>query len=835
MPITKDEYRDFREELKGLLEKTFILPELEPDSKQKLGLTKKKLYQDIFSIAFMAEFGSGKSTTFDCFCDGRELSHTGFGIKTSACNISAQNIEDSAEHEYSEIIWKTYPQIVEGFATDQFRARFQELEPERFKEATKDKLVHLLDISTEHDFQLFKKAIAKEWELKEKSEDDYDKGNKNSRADTLRYATIIEKFMENVRERIGTVSKHSPEEVGKMLVFPLDWKEIWRIGKNGINNFQLDQVLFTFIAEAKLHIHSESLSYVGCKIIDCPGFFASEWDKKVAEKAMLSANAIWYIAKLDTSFKQSELEVLKELRTKGMEHKLFFSFNAYKDRDDCNKLLKASRADLIDSKLINEDSELLIYHALLALRSNQGISFIQNRLDEHTLENISRRFRGNTDTPLIDKAKREWQKSANRAYKGFLDLGEEDEGIELTDDSTRTMLDESNFKSILDMIYMKVINDGAESILVNEGSHEIISVLQTEENRLKAEENNAGKEEGRLKNELEESENMLKEFEKKCEKYSKDNDPQDDIGPGLRENFQKKFDNQPALENLKQRLTDKIYDRIKDYGLLDAFNPFGGDSQEAIKRDVRAHISEEFHDYLRTIIAVWFAEIKDGKCHAYNKKISQSIERINEKFKYFWEEATRNITNDTHILKSIEIPEISIDVKTISDDVLNNTPEIDKIMDDLDARMNIIGLIVVLIYNILIGWILNFILSFFNPDSGSVDKGVLKKNISDAVDNVIPQNKEKLTNTISEKFISPLAKNISNKTTEVMDYPKIEFKRSVEKDRRNRDDHKGKMDQLKDKVRTLRENHYEPLRKDIQEFEQRVTDALKNSNSVWRV
>ena len=108
MPITKDEYRDFREELKGLLEKTFILPELEPDSKQKLGLTKKKLYQDIFSIAFMAEFGSGKSTTFDCFCDGRELSHTGFGIKTSACNISAQNIEDSAEHEYSEIIWKAY-------------------------------------------------------------------------------------------------------------------------------------------------------------------------------------------------------------------------------------------------------------------------------------------------------------------------------------------------------------------------------------------------------------------------------------------------------------------------------------------------------------------------------------------------------------------------------------------------------------------------------------------------------------------------------------------------------------------------------------------------------
>ena len=95
----------------------------------KLRNTRRKLLEDRFSIVLLADMKAGKSTIFNAVaCGGRELSPLGTVIRTSGCEVRAQNLADENEVERAEIVWRTSEGLIRGF-DDLLLPRLRELAP----------------------------------------------------------------------------------------------------------------------------------------------------------------------------------------------------------------------------------------------------------------------------------------------------------------------------------------------------------------------------------------------------------------------------------------------------------------------------------------------------------------------------------------------------------------------------------------------------------------------------------------------------------------------------------------------------------------------------------
>lgn len=96
-----------REELLGLLgnadeivdrlNDTGDFPSVSNDLRFQINTTRQRCHEGLFSIALIAAFQSGKSTTLNAFADGREIAPRGLGgggVKTSACLVKVQNPDE---------------------------------------------------------------------------------------------------------------------------------------------------------------------------------------------------------------------------------------------------------------------------------------------------------------------------------------------------------------------------------------------------------------------------------------------------------------------------------------------------------------------------------------------------------------------------------------------------------------------------------------------------------------------------------------------------------------------------------------------------------------------
>jgi hypothetical protein len=91
--MTPKEYESLRNELIELLQKAVSVSsiseaEVDEATRNELDEIYKKAMENQFYIVLVGEFQSGKSTTFNALCGGREISPRGSGIKTSGCIIS---------------------------------------------------------------------------------------------------------------------------------------------------------------------------------------------------------------------------------------------------------------------------------------------------------------------------------------------------------------------------------------------------------------------------------------------------------------------------------------------------------------------------------------------------------------------------------------------------------------------------------------------------------------------------------------------------------------------------------------------------------------------------
>lgn len=222
-----------------------------------------------YNILIMGDFQSGKSTTLDVFCDGRQICAIGNGTPTSAVLVSATY----AEEESMVVSWRTKEQFGKIFG--------------KIKQFLPEFLWNEFDLDDELSREKLKKAIQ---ELRESKHcPNVGQGD----AKFLMLSDFILTYYDtpallNKKSLINTIA-----DIPSMTRFPNNGESTWK--ESGVSKFKIDDVLFVFIESAACFIPSKTLKKLNCTIIDSPGLFNSSYDTMVTEGAMVKAHAIMYV------------------------------------------------------------------------------------------------------------------------------------------------------------------------------------------------------------------------------------------------------------------------------------------------------------------------------------------------------------------------------------------------------------------------------------------------------------------------------------------------------------------------------------------------------------
>jgi len=222
-----------------------------------------------YTVLIMGDFQSGKSTTLNAFCDGKNISAIGKGDATSAVLVSVTY----SDTEYIKIRWRNKEELTLIF--EKIKQYLQDFDWDNFN----------LDNS------LSRKSLATAIE-------DLRNSNKCPKvgegdAKFLMLCSLILAFygtkeLEERKSHLKSVS-----DVSNFTKFPDKGESSWE--KSGIKNFTIEQALFVFIERVECFIASNTLRDLNCTIVDSPGLFNSSYDTMVTETAMQDAHAIMYI------------------------------------------------------------------------------------------------------------------------------------------------------------------------------------------------------------------------------------------------------------------------------------------------------------------------------------------------------------------------------------------------------------------------------------------------------------------------------------------------------------------------------------------------------------
>lgn len=695
MAITPEIYEKKRDELIELLENVLKLPKkwermpLINDSAPKRQETVKDLEQirsklkaNQFKIVLVAAFQGGKSTTFNIFCDGREISPVGCMLKTSACILQARNIDEREENqnERALIQWRTNEELCMGFV-ELLKTQFILLGSSRFSDNTFNQIAKNLDLDSKEDRKLLKKAVDGEWKIYHDGRRKY----KSADIDILRIATIVSEFYNDEKLK---VLKSEPEfdikDIGSLLTFAEDWDARWE--ERGINGFKFEEVVFAFIGHVECFLHSKNLSRLGCVVVDCPGLFASPWDTEVARIAMFGADAIWFLIGGDRQIGQDGLEVAQWLSDNKMDHKLFYSINGKGISRELieSRIIPANVAALKKIGLNAEQSDLALYNAFLALRAVQGKELIDGNLPTHTEKKIiehALKF----GYPRVDNIRDAWirpvRKSLETMRPGeFTTIETDEDGNELTkskiqkiDDNTiNVVLKESELEPTLVRIERHLVENRAETILVFGGSEKAKETLDKFEGILKNIINAADSSLDKLNDQKCKAQQKLKDFEEEYEKI---------VAPlkneGLDNIITKDFIDRilkPALDSGCDCSAKRIWEEALTWenlrGAVSGW--FGGNTDTGVKNIAKTIVEEEFTKKIKIGVEFWIQEHYQNRNDIFNATVIPLIVMIENQLKSKWEGVS---ADDLDTLSNVYPPRYKPNIIFDGDDVVEESLE----------------------------------------------------------------------------------------------------------------------------------------------------------------
>lgn len=327
-----------------------------------------KCEEDRYTILFVGEYQSGKTTTTNAICGGYEIGAIGKGTKTSSVPLSVHY----STNETVEIVWKSVDEIKDiikhlksqwfGLSADKFQLLITHIEDNpKYRALLLDKL------------ELIRKNTKdlSNTELEEK-----DKQFVVLASFILRYwSNFFDKNQRDVNVHISNLSAFTR--------FPKHMIKRW--WENGVADFTAEEVAFAFIREIRIGFPSIPLDQLKGEIMDCPGLFASEYDSLVTEQAMKKADAILYIFPVGKQIGDMMNVNLKTLKSRypHFKSKLFFANNL--SLIDPNKLTIYTENLDIAKRIFGQDTVVSPYDALRAYLGQIRLSYDQGCLDDKTI------------------------------------------------------------------------------------------------------------------------------------------------------------------------------------------------------------------------------------------------------------------------------------------------------------------------------------------------------------------------------------------------------------------------------------------------------------------
>ena len=375
------EYKKFRSRLLELMDDaTPTLDKIQERTGREYELPIRKIREDECNIVLVGIFQSGKSTLFNYLCDGREISQLGTGVATSGCRVSAHYTDGE---EYARIAWRSRDDLLMSLGKD--IAAFYNSEN------------HL----TSKDVNLDDPAARAElmehaWEALEQKNLD---GTQHTTAqrEMLRFALIVAHFYESFKERC-LAGEEKEADIGKVVQYtsyPSRWRARWGdvIKQNrNLDLFSAEEVAFVFCGGVDVYLRSENLRSLQASVVDCPGFQASTWDSKVAEKCIRNADIVLFTFEGEKSIEESHLKLLKAAKRWAEEDgkaRLLYGANLHGSKNKWER----EGGVMEDVLSILKDNELgrpqiHQYHAGIALRTLEYEQESNHKLSPESLEGI---------------------------------------------------------------------------------------------------------------------------------------------------------------------------------------------------------------------------------------------------------------------------------------------------------------------------------------------------------------------------------------------------------------------------------------------------------------
>ena len=830
-------YKEKRDELLSILGKIVKIEGMHVDYKNEFEAIHKKCLENQFDIVLVGEFQGGKSTTFNTFCDGREISPRGAMVKTSACRITAQNIADPAIKEYAEVTWKTDRELLLCF--EDILAKHIDKEVDENQKTKILEYVYkpgddvpscrsdILKLDNVKHVQLINNILAKEWESYNQNKAGYG----TDVSDILRIATIIMNFKSDTQLRqIKSKTKFSISDISKMVVFPSDWETKFTQGAKV--SFRPEEIIFAFIAGVDCHIHSENLARLGCAITDCPGLFASKWDTQVAIDTIPKSDAILYLLGGDKAVGQGELKALTEIsRIRNVQKKLYYSINMKQPRPIVENSIIPNDVSAINNIGLNiTEEDIKKYHALLAFLAELGTQYLNGTLDEtsknHFLD-LSKKTMG-MDMPL----EQAWVMQVNQH---LMFVFPPQMVANLSFDSIVKIKESCGVSLLFDEIEQFIVKSKAESILITNGSEKASDALSDIERKLKNRENEAKKSVESRKTELLIAENKLNDFQSKAKDIvNKSFD--DKVFSLLVDDYVDQVFTQSTDEIAKESAPKLDKKFTASFALKTLLNKAEKKSQKA-QAIAKPILQETMKDIFGKNAKIWVEGIRKKENENYSDTVGREVDRINAELISKWE----SIIGVEKDIPNVNLPDAysifgthtSIDNIKISDFL--------KGIAMSSLLETIIGIIIFTLFGGWISWVIQLITMLSDKIKGKDVKEFdwvietnntkkieeqLKSQLAITYGNVESRKNIKVETLKSLKNIGVLFKE---EYKDSLKKQENKFQKETEEAKKNMQQSNEERERVALEAHTLRTEKIEPLNKEIQKFATVTKKILKIS------
>lgn len=710
-------YSEKRNELLGIMDEVLKIEGISERRIIEFQRIRKKCLENQFNIVLIGEFQGGKSTTFNAFCGGREISPRGAMIKTSACRITATNISESDKEEFAYVQWKSDSELLINIQSilnkyisqeqTDFNPESKELyEPSRY-----------LKLSNPAHVKIIKDAINEEWKVIKASPETH-----TDEAEICRIADVILHFYtESGIQELMKRNYFTIEDVSRFAVFPKEWEKKWNDGK-GVEAFAPNEILFAFVSGIDCYIHSQNLERLGCTVTDCPGLFTSAWDTQVAFNTLPQADAVIYLLSGEKQLSDGDKKALSYIKRIGLiEDKMFFAINMRKVAKITENILSTDHNILCSLGFSNV--YIKRFNAQLFFLGEFGQHLLESKLDDFS----KKRFRdvasefGNEEESLEQLwVSSVWDVQAgtkNQELKRIQDL---------TLKSVDVVFKASENRDMFDEIEKFIIDKKAYSILVESGANVVKRSLGEVEAELANQEMDALKDVAACEAEYAAAQLTLTNFQDDVKRILDNAFPESVVETVVSKAYDKIIRNDRTITNIALKTSMQLIPvlgvKCKGKALMLKVLELGAKAgirglDEQQKKQIQflegvitPVVTDVIKSEVGTNVSAWVMSVFNGQDKEYREEIIPKLEKVSEMINKKWENSLQEnssikafeLTIPPESMSEVKLPSsiVNIDKSSITGAAVDVA--IDNIIKDL------IRTLITLVVSILVGVVVDF-------------------------------------------------------------------------------------------------------------------------------